>query len=115
MKGGLRVQMQYAIVTAFIALDFVTGLINALKNKAFNSSVMREGLYHKSGSLLCMLLGVLIDYGQTILDLGFTAPVGIAICTYIVLMEIGSIFENVGKINPEILPDKIKEHFTKLK
>ena len=106
--------MQYIVVMCFIALDFVTGLIKAMKNKTFNSSVMREGLYHKSGSLLGMLFGVLIDYGQTILELGFTAPVGVIICTYIVLMEIGSIFENVGEINPQILPDKLKKHFTKL-
>ena len=106
--------MQYIIVMCFIALDFITGLIKAMKNKEFNSSVMREGLYHKSGSLLCVLLGVLIDYGQLFLDLGYTAPVGVIICTYIVLMEIGSIVENVGKINPQLLPDKLKEHFIKL-
>lgn len=107
--------MQYVIVMIFIALDFITGLVKAFKNKSFDTSIMREGLFHKSGSILCIMLGIMIDYGQKFLDLGFTAPVGIVICTYIVLMEIGSILENVGQINPELIPEKVKERFLKLR
>lgn len=106
--------MQYIIVLGFIVMDFISGLIKAFKNKCFNTSTMREGLFHKAGSLLCILLGVMIDYGQRFLDLGYTAPVGVVVCTYIVLMEIGSIIENVGKINPELVPEKMKERFEKL-
>ena len=107
--------MIYIIVGVFIALDFVTGLIKAFKEKNYNSSVMREGLYHKSGSILCVLFGVLVDYAQMFLDLGSTIPVATGICGYIVLMEIGSIIENLCAINPEIMPTKLKSYFAKLK
>lgn len=101
--------MTYAITCAFIALDFITGLINAIKSGAFQSSIMREGLFHKVGELLCISLGVLIQYAEGYLDLGINLPVAAAICTYIVLMEIGSVIENVGKINPDMVPEKLRK------
>lgn len=104
----------YLITGGFILLDIVTGLVNAFKSRKYTSSVMREGLFHKCGSILCILFGVLVDYAQGFLDLGVNVPVAISICGYIVLMEVGSIIENVCSINPEIMPDRLKEYFQKL-
>jgi len=106
--------MVYLITGCFILLDLVTGLFKAFKNKEYTSSIMREGLYHKAGSVLCVLFGVLVDYAQTIVDLGVTVPITLTICGYIILMEIGSIIENVCAINPEIFPDKLRSYFAKL-
>lgn len=106
--------MAYAITAGFILLDMVTGIVKAFKEKAYTSSIMREGLFHKCGSLLCIVFGVLVDYAQNFLDLGVNIPVAVSMCAYIVLMEIGSIIENVCKINPEIMPDKLKAYFSKL-
>lgn len=107
--------MVYLVTAGFIALDLLTGIVKAFKEKAFNSSVMREGLYHKCGSILLIVFGLLVDYAQAYVDLGFKIPVAVSICSYIILMECGSIFENAGKINPDLAPEKIKQHFTKLK
>ena len=106
--------MVYVVVAAFIALDMITGLIKAFKRKEYCSSVMREGLYHKTGSILAICFGALVDYGQTFIELGVKVPVALSVCAYIVLMEIGSIIENLCMINPEILPDKLKSYFSKL-
>ena len=106
--------MLYLIVALFIVLDMVTGLIKAFKEKAYTSTIMREGLFHKCGSILCVAFGILVDYAQTIVDIGVTVPVAISVCVYIILMEIGSIIENICAINPDILPDKIKGFFSKL-
>lgn len=106
--------MVYIVTGAFILLDMITGLIKAFKEKKYTSSVMREGLFHKSGSLLCIIFGALVDYAQTFLDLGISVPVALSICAYICLMEIGSIIENVATINPQILPDKLTQYFMKL-
>lgn len=100
--------MIYAITCAFIALDFITGLIKALSGGCFKSSCMREGLYHKSGELLCIALGILIEYAERYLALGINIPVAAAICSYIVLMEIGSSLENIGVICPDLMPGKIR-------
>lgn len=106
--------MVYLIVGCFILLDFGTGIVKALKQKKFNSSGMREGLFHKAGSVICLVLGALIDYAQTLIDLGVNVPVSIAFCVYIILMECSSIIENIGQINPNIVPEKLREHFGKL-
>ena len=107
--------MAYLITCAFIALDFITGLIQSLATATFSSSIMRQGLFHKLGLLLCIVLGVLVDYAQTWLDLGVSVPVAGAVCAYIVIMEIGSSLENICKINPDLMPDKLVALFGNLK
>lgn len=106
--------MVYVVTGCFILLDLITGLIKAFKEKSYTSTIMREGLFHKVGSVLIIAFGFLVDYAQTIVDIGVTIPVATSVCVYIILMEIGSIIENVATINPEILPDKIKSYFKKL-
>ena len=105
----------YVIAFAFIVLDFITGLTKAFATNSFTSTKMREGLFHKVGLILCMILGWLVNFAQRYLDLGVTVPVAVAICVYICLMEITSIIENVCKINPEIVPDKLASLFGGLK
>lgn len=106
--------MVFAITGGFIAMDFITGLVKAFKEKNFNSSLMREGLFHKCAFIFYVLFGVLVDVAQGYLDLGVTVPITTAICIYVVLTECGSIIENLGSINPAIVPDNLKSHFTKL-
>lgn len=106
--------MVYVVTGAFILLDMVTGIVKAFMEKAFTSSVMREGLFHKCGSIIMIVFGCLVDYTQKFIDLGVTIPIATFICGYIILMEIGSILENLGKINPQIVPSKIKSYFKKL-
>ena len=106
--------MIYIITGAFILLDFITGLVKAFKTKQFTSSVMRQGLFHKAGSVLVVMFGALVDYAQIYIDLGVSLPVATTICVYICLMEIGSIIENVCEINPRIVPNKIQSYFQKL-
>lgn len=103
--------MIYAIVFAFIVLDFVTGLTKAFKSGSFSSTKMREGLFHKAGLVLVVVLGVLVDYAQSYLDLGISVPVAAAVCTYVILMEISSILENVCQITPDLMPNKLYQLF----
>ena len=101
----------YAIVSAFIVLDFVTGMVKAFSTHTFSSTKMREGLWHKTSLVLVVILGILVDYAQGYLDLGISIPVATAVCTYISLMEISSILENVCKIYPDLMPDKLAKLF----
>ena len=103
--------MVVVVTGGFIVLDLITGTIKAFAEHNFASSVMREGLFHKVGSMLCIALGMYADYAQQYIDLGVTIPISGAICAYIALMEIGSIVENLARINPEIVPEKIRKYF----
>jgi len=103
--------MIYCITFGFICLDFITGLVKAFATTSYSSTKMREGLFHKVGLILCVILGVMVDYAQGYLDLGVSIPVAAAVCSYIVLMEIGSTIENIGVINPDVLPEKLHDLF----
>lgn len=105
--------MIFLITAAFIGLDFISGLIKACATHTFMSSKMREGLFHKVGFMLCVVLGVLVDNAQAYIDLGISIPVPVtgAVCAYIILMEMASILENVCIIVPELVPEKLHRIF----
>lgn len=108
--------MTYLITALFIALDFITGLIKAFATSAFASTKMREGLFHKMGLILCVVLGVLVDYAQQYVELGLSVrvPVAAAVCAYIILMEISSTIENLCGIDPSLVPETLSGLFGKV-
>lgn len=90
------------VVLIFIVLDFVSGIILAVKNKNMNSTKMREGLFHKLGFILTIILGIAIEYAMNYMELGFTIPIVTSICIFLVITEIVSILENLIGINPAL-------------
>ena len=103
--------MIYLLVGCFIVLDIITGLVKALKNKNYSSTVMREGLFHKVSEIIVIVLATIIDYSSGYVDIGFSVAINTPICCYIMLMEIGSIIENLKEINPNLLTEKITQYF----
>lgn len=91
-----------AVILLFILFDIITGLIKSFAGHSYESSVMRQGLFHKLGEIVCFIFGVVCDIFLP--HLGVSLPVSIAksICVYIVIMEIGSVIENIGAINPDL-------------
>ena len=98
-------------VMVFILLDVVTGINKAVMSKGLNSTVMRDGLFHKSAFLLAIALAYACEYGMLYLDLGFSMPIVGAVCVYICLTETVSILENLGSINPELANSKFMKLF----
>lgn len=100
----------FLITLCFILLDVVTGYLQAIANNNVRSEKMRQGFWHKLGIIFVLILAGLIDVIVAIgmgEALGFTAPIFIASCGYIVLMELTSILENIVKMNPELANNKI--------
>lgn len=90
------------IVLVFIAFDILFGLLQAVTNQSFQSLVMRQGLFHKLGELLCYCFGVVCDTALPLVEISLPFSLATAITIYIVVMEIGSILENVSKLSPEL-------------
>lgn len=98
------------ITLIFMLFDILSGFIGAVKNNNVKSEKMRQGLWHKSGFIMAMALGALLDFGVHTFnaqgfDLGISIPDGTllgAICTYIIITEIASIIENLQILNPDI-------------
>lgn len=106
----------YAVsaVLVFIGMDVVSGMIKAFSTTGFDSSVMRKGFYHKLGEVLAVGLLVAADFYLPIVGVNVDVSFSAIGCAYFVLMEIGSIIENIGTINSELV-GPLTKIFAKLK
>lgn len=107
----MKTTVYWIVIVAAILLDIITGLIKAFYTNTFKSSVMRQGLFHKLGELLAV--GILYGAQIALPMIGVDAhlplfPAGVGYC---VLMELGSIIENLRSFTPglDTILDKHKE------
>ena len=109
----------YPIITALIfnALDLMTGIITAVKNKDIQSAKLRDGLFKKVGFMLCYFVAWLVDTQGSKIGFQFGVSILPVIILYVCTTELVSILENICKINPDILPDKLMSlfHITDIK
>ena len=85
------------IPVAMMAIDIVTGLINAWATNSFQSARMRTGLAKKCGEIIIILIGMMFTYGMNLPRYILT---GIAV--YIIFMELMSVMENLKKLGVPI-------------
>ena len=100
-----------AIVCAFVVMDLVTGVMQAVATKTLDSTKMRAGLWHKCGFIMVVVLAALVEWAMQFVDLGFNLPLLVPVCVFIILTEIISIFENVCKLSPELANSKLAQLF----
>lgn len=87
----------------FMLMDILTGFIGSIITHTFSSSKMREGLGHKALLLCIIAMAVMLEIGgEHIEGLGFTAVTVPVVCIYIIVMEVGSVLENVCDAYPEM-------------
>ena len=102
------------VVFMGILLDYLTGTIAARHNGEWSSKKAREGITHKMGILLAILLGVVLDVAVIAAKevLGWTFPyIGLftpLIALSYAVTEIGSIIENLQKMGVYVPPILIK-------
>ena len=90
-----------------MAIDVITGFVNAWARAKIRSSVMRQGLARKFGELVVIGIAQLFFYG-----VGMPKYAVMFISTYIILMELISISENLDKLGVPI-PKFIKRALVK--
>lgn len=106
-----------------MALDYVTGTCAAWASGSWSSSVARDGVWHKVGCIVAVMLASLLDL---VVELvlgnfpGITFPfvynglLGPLVLMWYILTEAGSIVENVGELGAPV-PDWLKSAIEKLK
>lgn len=99
------------IALVLMGLDIVLGLAGAVKDKNVQSSRMREGLWHKAGSIGLIVLAYILEVAVDHVDLGLVFPGVLAVCGYIIVMEVGSCLENLVILNPELSDNPIMKVF----
>lgn len=90
------------VVLVFILVDVIVGLIKALSQGKYKSALMREGLYHKLGEILAVGFGILCEELFPLAGITIGVPIITSICVYIILMETGSIVENLSALSPQL-------------
>ena len=85
------------IPVAMMAIDIVTGLINAWATNSFQSAKMRTGLAKKCGEIIIILIGMMFTYGMSLPKYILTG-----ISVYIIFMELMSVMENLDKLGVPI-------------
>lgn len=111
-------EVQIALMAMLIltAADIIFGLGNAIASKTFSSAKMRDGIKHKSASFGLVLIGIVADglvFGNVELaqQIGFDAPVLMACCVYLCVMEIASLLETFKLLNPQLAGSKVLSLF----
>ena len=103
--------IMFIIVVGLSLSDILTGWIKAHVTNDYKSGTMRKGLYRKATEWLIMLTASGLEIGLKLLGeyyhseqlANFAGAVtAISIFVYISVMEVISILENFGEINPEM-------------
>ena len=119
--GGWDTALQTLVI--FMAIDYITGYSAAAKNGEWSSKIAREGLWHKVGCIFAVLVAGILDavvgyllgniHGLA-LPFEYTVFVCPLVVVWYMLMELGSILENVGKMGAP-LPEFLKKMIAVLK
>lgn len=111
-----RTEIAALVITCvLIVMDYLTGLAKSVVNKDIDSTKMRDGLWHKATYVAVIVLAEIIEHGQEAVDLGFTVPLIVPTCVYIVLTETASILENLSQINPKLADSPVMQLFRSTK
>ena len=99
------------VALVLMGLDILLGLAGAVKDRDVQSSKMREGLWHKAGSIGLIVLAYILEVAVDHVDLGLVFPGVLAVCGYIIVMEVGSCLENLVILNPELKHNPVMQVF----
>lgn len=106
--------MGWAVIVfiACMALDYLTGSWAAMAHGEWSSAKAREGLRHKLGEIVALLVAALCDIAVKVIlqttaapllgDINYTSFLSMVVCAWYIFTELGSITENAGKLGAPI-------------
>ena len=100
---------------AVMILDYLTGTLAAWHTGAWNSHTARDGLWHKAGMIVIVLVAGLFDAAiRTIMgSAGVVLPVEVLVLPIVlawyIITELGSILENAIKMGAQNVPKWLKK------
>ena len=94
---------------AAMALDYISGTAAACKEGKWSSQVARDGLWHKMGMILAVLVAAIADGVLTVLcrqlpEMGIAWPGMVlpVVLIWYLLTELGSILENAVRLGAKV-------------
>ena len=100
------------VLIVCMALDWITGSWAARRKGEWSSAIARDGLWHKLGEIVALLVAALCDIAIQVILHSAAAPIlgGIEYRNYMTLLvavwyiftELGSIIENAGELGAPV-------------
>lgn len=103
----------FIVTILLIGADVISGIMKGYATGTLSSSVMRTGFWHKSANVFLLVLSYATTVAHSIIpelpdNLG---SVHIFVASYISIMELTSVLENLTAINPELKSTTLFERF----
>lgn len=80
------------VPAVLMVIDIIVGILNAWKSKTIKSSKLRDGIVHKFDELIIIIVALFLQF-----TLGLPREIPVFSATYIIIMELISILENLSK------------------
>lgn len=99
---------------AAMALDYLSGTMAACRTGEWSSAVARDGLWHKGGMILVVVVAAVADGVMAVLcanlpmDMAWPGVVLPLVLAWYILTELGSILENAVKMGAAVPPWLVK-------
>ena len=100
-----------------MAIDYITGTWAAMRNGEWSSAVARQGLWHKGGMIVVVIVSFMADCAMGIIcdhlpiGINWTSIILPLVLAWYIVTELGSILENAVKMGaavPEWLTKLLK-------
>lgn len=107
----------WAILSACMMMvcDVLTGFLGACIRHDVSSSKMREGLGHKILVLVMIAMAYVLGVGLShISGVDVSIPSTEVVCSYVIVMELSSVLENVNRAWPEFSATGVYKAFHKI-
>ena len=85
-----------------IGFDVLTGWLKAIKKGKFKSTVMKKGLLSKVTEMIILVMMYALEYYLPMININLGLPIVSLVGVYIIIMELASVIENIGSINPAL-------------
>ena len=91
-----------------MAIDYITGTVAAMKNHEWSSTVARQGLWHKCGMIVVVVVAAIADgimvviFDHLPVGITWTSIILPLVLAWYIVTELGSILENAVKIGAAV-------------
>lgn len=112
------------IMIVCMALDYITGTWAARAHGEWTSTKARDGLWHKLGEIVALLVAILCDIAVGVILSSAAAPligdyhhrgyITLIVAVWYIFTELGSILENAARLGAPI-PEKLIRGIGRLK
>lgn len=103
------------LMTALILVDYGSGLIKGIMRGQLNSYAPRVGLWHKVAYYLEVFTAIILESFCVVVGITLPVPLTYGVIIVVSFVEVISILENLGEINPKLTDNRFMALFSFVK